>query len=85
VYVIDPAGVTGRVKLTESSGLVLHTGGAAFYNSADWDRAVATIRQEATHYYLLGYQGSERDGDLHQIDVRVKQPGVHLRARRTRG
>jgi hypothetical protein len=41
------------------------------------------VRDNST-YYLLGYVSSRapRDGKFHEIDVRVKRPGVQVRARK---
>lgn len=85
VYVIDPAGLTGRVQISRSTGLVAETGGAAFYNSHDFQKAVDDIWREASHYYLLGYAPVRSSAGLQAIDVAVGRPKVHVRARRMRG
>jgi VWFA-related protein len=83
VYVVSPAGVTGRVDL--GGGLADITGGGAFVRSNDFGRDVKMIWDEASHYYLLGYTSSGRRRDLHTIDVSVKRSGLHVRARQRRG
>jgi VWFA-related protein len=82
-YVVDPAGVTGRVDLGD--GLVEHTGGADFVRSNNFERAVDQIWSEAGHYYLLGYTPTARPRDLHSIHITVNGKGLHLRARLDRG
>ena len=82
-YVVDPAGVTGRVDLGD--GLVERTGGADFVRSNNFERAVDQIWDEAGHYYLLGYTPTARPRDLHSIQVKVKGNGLHARARLDRG
>jgi VWFA-related protein len=82
-YVVDPAGVTGRVDLGD--GLVEHTGGADFVRSNNFERAVDQIWEEAGHYYLLGYAPTAHPRDLHSIHVTVKGKGLHVRARLDRG
>ena len=49
--------------------------------------AISSVRiwQESGHYYLLGYAPPINDHRVHKIDVRVKAPGVTVRARRARG
>ena len=83
LYVVDPAGVTGRVDLGD--GLVEHTGGADFVRSNNYERAVEQIWEEAGHYYLLGYTPTARQRDLHSIQIKVKGKGLHARARLNRG
>ena len=83
LYVVDPAGVTGRVDLGD--GLVEHTGGADFVRSNNYERAVDQIWEEAGHYYLLGYTPTARPRELHSIQVKVNGKGLHVRARLSRG
>jgi len=82
-YVVDPAGVTGRLDLGD--GLVEHTGGADFVRSNNFERAVDQIWEEADHYYLLGYTPTAPPRDLHSIHVDVNGKGLHVRARLDRG
>lgn len=85
VSVIDPRGVTGRVRTTSSYGLVQRTGGDTLYNSASFDAAVDRIWRDAGHYYLLGYAPARSSRELHDVEVTVNRPGVHVRARTLRG
>jgi hypothetical protein len=83
LYVIDPSGVTGWFDL--GNGLVDQTGGHAFVKSNNFERAVELIWRDAGHYYVLAYAPTTRARELHTIDVIVKRPGMHVRARQSRG
>ena len=60
------------------------TGGFAFINSNQFDQAFTDVVEQNSSYYLLGFQPTreEPDGALHEISVRVRRPGVTVRARR---
>ena len=60
------------------------TDGRAILNSNDLGRGLAQMMRDASAYYLLGYSSSAAptDGRFHQIRVRVKRPGIEVRARR---
>jgi hypothetical protein len=61
------------------------TGGVAVgVNTNDFSRGFATIVQDASTYYLLGYSPprDSTDGRFHPIQVRVKRPDMNVRARR---
>jgi len=85
VSVIDPTGVTGRLRVRSDYGLVQTTGGDTLYNSAAYDEAVARIRRDAGHYYMIGYAPTRTSRELHDIEVTVNRPGLHVRARTKRG
>ncbi|HEX7086619.1 MAG TPA: VWA domain-containing protein [Vicinamibacterales bacterium] len=57
--------------------------GALFTAIGDFD-AAGRIAREMSAYYLLSVEPepADRDGKTHQIDVRVRRPGVTVRARR---
>ncbi len=59
------------------------TDGRAIVNSNDMDRGLRQIVRDTSAYYLLGYTStlSQPDGKFHKINVRVKRPGLQLRAR----
>ena len=60
------------------------TDGLAVLNSNDLDTGLRRISDDLTSYYLLGYYSTNTklDGKFRRLEVRVKQPGVHVRARR---
>jgi hypothetical protein len=78
---VDAAMLRGRVDSLRT--LAENTDGLALVNSnnlgADFKRIIADL----SSYYLLGYYSSGKlDGRFHSITVRVKRPGVQVRARR---
>lgn len=85
-YMIDPSGLTARGA--DRSGamrtLAENTDGVAVLNSNDLDRGFRRIADDMASYYLLGYYASNArpDGRFRTISVRVKQPGITVRARK---
>jgi VWFA-related protein len=64
--------------------LANNTDGRAIVNRNDLATGMKQIMRDASGYYLLGYTSSSAptDGKFHSIDVRVKRPGVEIRARK---
>jgi VWFA-related protein len=64
--------------------LAEETDGRAIVNSNDLDTGLRQIIRDSSAYYLLGYYstGAPADGKFHEIKVRVKKPGVQVRARK---
>ena len=59
------------------------TDGRAILNSNDLVKGLAQMVKDASSYYLLGYTASSpTDGKFKQIKVRVKRPGLQVRARK---
>lgn len=60
------------------------TDGLAVLNSNDITAGLRRVADDLTSYYLLGYYSSNRalDGKYHRITVKVKRPGVQVRARK---
>ena len=60
------------------------TDGLAVVASNDLDAGLKRVADDVTSYYLLGYYASNAklDGKFRRITVRVKRPGVLVRARR---
>ena len=59
------------------------TGGFAAVNRNDFNGAFDRIVAENSSYYVLGYYSTNdrRDGRFRKIEVRVKRPGLLVRAR----
>jgi VWFA-related protein len=64
--------------------LASETDGRAIVNQNDLDLGMKQIVRDSSAYYLLGYTTTlaKPDGKFHEIKVRVKRPGVQVRARR---
>jgi VWFA-related protein len=64
--------------------LALETDGRAILNRNDLDVGMKQIVRDSSAYYLIGYTSTQAkaDGKFHAINVRVKRPGVQVRARR---
>jgi len=78
---IDAAVLRTRAEVLRT--IAENTDGLALLNSNDLDRSFRRIVNDLSSYYLLGYYSSGRlDGRFHTISVRVKRPGVQVRARR---
>jgi VWFA-related protein len=79
---------TDRTNLGQSIDtlrvLADNTDGRAIVNRNDLAAGMKQIMRDASGYYLLGYTSSSAptDGRFHTIDVRVKRPGVEVRARK---
>jgi VWFA-related protein len=60
------------------------TDGRAIVNRNDLARAMKQIVADSSAYYLLGYNSTQapQDGKFHEIKVRVRRPGVDVRARK---
>jgi VWFA-related protein len=59
------------------------TGGKAFYNTNDLNRAIRDSMEDGSTYYTLGYypENKEWDGRFRSILVKVNRPGVKLHYR----
>lgn len=60
------------------------TGGFAAVNSNDFAKSFERIIRDNSSYYVLGYYSddSKRDGQFRTLTVRVKPPGLQVRARK---
>jgi VWFA-related protein len=60
------------------------TDGLAVVNTTDLNADLRRIADDLTSYYLIGYYTSNPalDGKYHRISVRVKRPGMEVRARK---
>jgi VWFA-related protein len=58
------------------------TDGKAILNTNDMDRGLRQIVRDTSAYYLIGYTSAvQTDGKFHKINVRLKRPGLQVRAR----
>src|SRR5216684_6957985 len=64
--------------------LSLNTDGRAIVNRNELTLAMKQIVRDTSGYYLLGYNSTftANDGKFHEIKVRVKRPGIEVRARK---
>jgi VWFA-related protein len=82
----DPAGGPARFDMAAdgSNSLAVDTGGIMIRNQNNIGRALEAVAADANRYYVLAYQplNTAFDGKYRPIQVRVKRPGVVVRARR---
>ncbi len=83
VYVIDPQGLTGRVRINPD-GLVAQTGGASLDNTNDFADAIDRVWRDTGNYYAVRYVSGTPKRDLQNIEVKVNRPDVKVVARRSR-
>ena len=77
----DRARIRARTEMLQT--LAENTDGIAVVNTNDLSGAMKRIVDDLSNYYLLGYYSTGKlDGKFHSITVRVKRPGVRVRARR---
>src|SRR5580765_3018333 len=64
--------------------LAENTDGRAIVNRNDIVAGMKQITRDSSAYYLIGYNSVQApaDGKFHEIKVKVKRPGVQVRARR---
>jgi hypothetical protein len=64
--------------------LAENTDGRAIVNRNDIATGMKQITRDSSAYYLIGYNSSQTpsDGKFHEIKVRVKRPGLQVRARK---
>jgi hypothetical protein len=59
------------------------TGGKAFYNTNDLNRAIRDSMEDGSTYYTLGYypENKDWDGRFRRISLKVNRPGIKLHYR----
>jgi VWFA-related protein len=78
---VDMAMLRGRIGSLRT--LAEATDGLAIVNSNDLASGLRRVVDDLSSYYLLGYYSTGKlDGRFHPITVRIKRPGVKVRARR---
>jgi VWFA-related protein len=72
----------GRLQTLETAASA--TDGLAMITSNDLTASLKRVVADLSVYYLIGYAStnSKADGSFRQVDVRVKRPGIEVRARR---
>ncbi|MCU1310548.1 MAG: hypothetical protein JWO20_1673, partial [Candidatus Angelobacter sp.] len=60
------------------------TGGLAFYNRNDLDKALGTSIVDGSSYYALSYSPEDKqwDGNYRKLDIKTSRPGIQLRFRK---
>jgi VWFA-related protein len=77
---VDRARLNARLESLRT--LAADTDGLAIVQTNDLERGFQRIVADLSSYYLLGYYSNRRmDGRFHALRVRVKRPGVQVRAR----
>jgi VWFA-related protein len=73
-----------NTRLDSLRVLAENTDGVAVLNHNDLDTSLKRIASDLSSYYLIGYRSTNArlDGRFHTIAVRVKRPGVDVRARK---
>ncbi len=83
---LDMRGLQDEVRLSQDSlrSLSEQTGGFAVLNANDFRNGFDRIQRDNSTYYLLGYYSSNerRDGRYRKLEVRLKRPGLGVRARK---
>jgi VWFA-related protein len=81
----NPDSDTRMLRSTQDSlrNLAGETGGRAIINRNTLAEGLAEMMRDSSFYYLIGYTTqAPADGKFHEIRVRVKRPGVSVRARK---
>jgi VWFA-related protein len=89
IYPVDPSGLTtelGTRELKRTAALrkmAEETGGLAVVGTNNIEDRYGDIDRDTRTYYVLGYTPAttHRDGAFHPIQVRLKRPGLNVRAR----
>jgi VWFA-related protein len=83
---LSPSSLINEMRLEHDSLRVVaeETGGLAILNQNDFRTAFSRILEDNSSYYVLGYYptNDKRDGRFRKVEVRVKTPGLRVRARR---
>jgi VWFA-related protein len=82
----DDLEIRRRIRIQQDfmAEVAVNTGGRAFANRSNLTDAVNEVVADNGSYYLLGYypEPFPADGEFHEVDVRVRRPGVRVRARK---
>jgi len=79
-------GIQNDLRIAQDNLRMLaeETGGLAMVNSNDFSAGFDRIVQDNSTYYVLGYytRPDAKAGKYHQIGVKLRRPGLHVRSRR---
>jgi VWFA-related protein len=84
IYTMDPGGLSASSSADVLRTLPDQTGGEAIVNTNMPEKALRQVVKDASAFYLLGYSSARnpQDGKFHKIGVKVKRPGLDVRARK---
>jgi VWFA-related protein len=96
IYPVDPRGLTIDTTAPESfdtttldaradlAAIADVTGGFSLTSSNSYASAISRMIRENSEYYTIGFTSEyeKRDGRFVAVDVKVKRPGLQVRARR---
>ncbi|HEY3158043.1 MAG TPA: VWA domain-containing protein, partial [Vicinamibacterales bacterium] len=91
MHLLSPLDPGGSIPLdaynTTEDGpnmLAMDTGGYPIRHTNKFAEALTDIARDTSHYYVIGYSPASpaTDGSFRRISVRVKRPGLTVRARR---
>ena len=90
IHAIDAGGLPdalGGSSIDRQAALrmvAVDTGGVAVVNTKNLKAGYSSIVRETSTYYVLGYspEPEHQDGKFHDVKVRVKRPGMTVRARK---
>ena len=82
LFMIYAIGLEGRGLGDKMVDLITKTGGGHFNlkRADDLGDAFDRLTAELRHQYLVGFTPSPLDGRVHELEVRVKRPGMTVRA-----
>jgi hypothetical protein len=80
---ISNASETAMNSHSTMNSVAEQTGGKAFYNTNDLNRAIRDSMEDGSTYYTLGYypENKDWDGRFRRISVKVNRPGIKLHYR----
>ncbi len=83
-YPLNPQGLSGAFGASDVLRVLAdNTSGRAILARNDMEAGLGAVLRDSSAYYLLGYNSDKgADGKFHEIKVRVKRPGVEVRARK---
>jgi VWFA-related protein len=73
----------GDIAADGPNSLAVDTGGYVIRNENDFGKAFTEIDRDTSSYYVLGFRTARPlDGKFRTLDVKVRRPGVTVRARK---